>query len=149
MVSCPAGQTGTSAAHSFYDIFIRHIHINGIINLIAKLCQRFIQYISLRNRSRKSIQYISVSAILLCNSVKKNLNRQLIRNKQPLIHIFLRFHAKFRAVLDVCTKNITCGNMGNSIFFSDHFCLRALACAGGAQHNYLHTLLRSLTPVRG
>ena len=69
MIGCAAGQTCASAGHSLHDILIGNIYVDRKINRISQLGQCLVQYLCLRNGSGKSIQYIAVLAIILCNSV--------------------------------------------------------------------------------
>ena len=132
MIGCTTGNACTSAAHTIDDILIRNININCIINSISQFCKSLIQNLCLRNCTRESIKYISILAVIICYSVKKNLNSQLIRNELSLVHIFLSLHTKLCTALDIGSENVTCRDVGNRIFLRYHLGLCTLTCAGCA-----------------
>ena len=143
MIGSSAFQAGASSAHTVYDVFIRNIHINGKVDLASQFLKSLCQTFCLRNGSRKTVKNIAVLCIILLDSVYYKITGQFIRYKKPLIHIGFCFFAKLRAVFDVCTENVSCGNMGNSIFLSNFFCLSSLSGTRRTQHNnpHNHTLL--------
>ena len=69
MIGSAAGQACTASGHSLYDVFIRYIYVDCVINMISKLRQLAVQNLSLRNGTRKTVQNITILAIVLCNTV--------------------------------------------------------------------------------
>jgi len=127
MIGCATVYAGTSSTHSLNDVLIGNLYIDSIINPVTKLCQCLFQYFSLRNGSREAIQNITVLAVILCNTVKKDLNSQFIGNKKTLIHVLLSFFSKLCTVLDVVSENVSRRNMGNTVLLCYHFCLCAFS----------------------
>ena len=148
MVGCTTGKTGASSGHSLYNIFVRYIHIDRIINGIPKLCQRLIQNLSLWNGSWETIQYISIDTVFLANTVHQHTDGNPVWNQHTLIHIFLCFLAKICAIFDIGTENISGRDMGDCILFCNHLRLCSFARSRGTQHDNLHTCLHfTKTPM--
>ena len=119
MIGSAAAYAGSSAAHTVNNVLIRYIYIDGIIHLLAKLIKSCGQALCLGNRSRKSVQYITIGTIRLLNTINYEITGQFVRHQCALIHISFRFLSKLGSVLDVCAENIACGNMRNSVFLSN------------------------------
>ena len=69
MIGSAAGQACTASGHSLYDVFIRYIYVDCVINMISKLRQLAVQNLSLRNGTGKTVQNITILAVILCNTV--------------------------------------------------------------------------------
>ena len=67
-----------------------------------------IQSFRLRDRSRESVQHITVFAVVLLHAVGNKIYDQFIRNEKSLIHISFCFLTEFGSVLDICPENVSC-----------------------------------------
>ena len=143
MISSTAFQACTASAHTVYNVLIRHIHIDSIINLCSKLCKSIGQALCLRNSPRETIKYIAVLRIILLNAVHNQVTCQLIRNQKSLVHVCLGFLSKLCAFLDICTENITGRNVRYAIFAGNLLCLCSLTSARRSKHDNLHIDLLS------
>src|SRR5699024_9394295 len=111
MISSSAVNTGSSSGHTVYDILVRDLHIDRIIHLLAHCCKRFVKSLCLRDRTRETIEHISVCTVILLHSVYDQINNQFIRYEQPLIHVGLSLFTKLCTIFDVGTENISCRDM--------------------------------------
>ena len=127
MICCPAGKACAASGHTFYDVLIRNIHVDCIVNGLTHVAQSFCKALCLGNGPWKSVQYISVFAVLLMDAVQQHADGNFIRHKTACIHIGLGFHAQLRAVFNVGPENVPGRDMGNLIFCCNLFCLSALA----------------------
>ena len=119
MVGGAAGNAGPAPAHSRYDVLIRYIHINCIVNLLSHLLQSLCQALCLRNGPREAVQHITVHAVLLLDSVEEHSDCHLIRNQKSLIHELLRLHTKLCSLLDIRSEDISGGNVRNPVFLGN------------------------------
>lgn len=101
MVCCSKVNACSSSGHTVDNIFIRYFYIDCIINLLSQSLKCFIKCLCLRDRTRKSIQHVSIHTVILIYSVHNQVNNQFIRYKESLIHISLCLLTKFCSVLDV------------------------------------------------
>ena len=127
MISRSTTNAGTSSSHTVNNVLIRYIYIDGKIHLLAKLIKRCGQALCLGNRSWKSIQYITIGTIRLLNTINYEITGQFVRHQCALIHISFRFLSKLGSVLDICTEDITCGNVRDSVFLSNLLCLSSFS----------------------
>ena len=71
------------------------------------MSQSFCEDSLLGNGPWKSVQYISVFAVLLMDAVQQRMPMvNFIRHKTACIHIGLGFHAQLRAVFNVGPENV-------------------------------------------
>ena len=138
MIGCAAVQASSSAAHTADDVLIRNFNVDREIDLFIVLSQLLCKYLSLRNGSRETVKDISLLAVGLRDTVNNQVDSQLIRHEVAGIHVGFSLFAKFCAVLDVGTENVSCRDVGNPILLRDHLSLCAFACSGCSQHNDLH-----------
>ena len=80
MISCSTSYACTSSTHTVYNVLIRDIYVDCIVNLVSQCCKCLIQCFCLWNCSRKTIQNISVLTIILLYAVYYEIYYQFIRN---------------------------------------------------------------------
>ena len=127
MISSSASYACTTSAHTFYNVLIRNFYVNRIINCIIQFGKCCVQALCLRNGTRETIKDITFLAVILLYAIYDQVAYQLIRNKKSLIHICFCFLSKLCSVFDICTENISGGDVRNLIFLSNFLCLSSFS----------------------
>ena len=107
MVSSSASRAGPASAHSVYDILIRNIDINSVIDGCFHSFKSTVKSLRLRNGSRETIQNVTLAAVVTADSVNDEVTGEFIRNQKSLIHILPGLFAKLRSILDIRAENVT------------------------------------------
>ena len=78
MICCPTGKACAAPGHTVYDVLIRNIHVDCIVNGLTHVAQSFCKALCLGNGPWKSVQYISVFAVLLMDAVQQHADGNFI-----------------------------------------------------------------------
>ena len=118
----------SSSSEPFDDEVKRNVNVYckvDVCHLVKSLC--------LRNRTRESVEYVSVLAIGLFKSVFNKTDNHFIGDKPARLDERLCFQTERSAFLDVSAENIARRDMRNLKFLCYQCGLRAFSCAGCAQ----------------
>ena len=108
MEACAACFADSSSCQSCDQFILSYSDVKNLVDLAAMGCKKFIQLLCLINGSRKTIQKESVLAVVLRQSVCRDLDDEIIRNELASVHVRLRFLAQLRTVFDVFSKDVSC-----------------------------------------
>ena len=128
----------TAACHTGNDLLIRYVDIDREIDRLSLFRKSLCESLCLRDRTRESIEDVSLFAVRLADPVHNKVNSQFIRNKKSLVHECFRFLSKFCSVLDISPEDISGRNVRDSVLFRDSLCLGSFSGTRRAQHNDLH-----------
>ena len=106
MIRCSASDAGTASAHAVNDVFIRHFHIDCVVNFLSACFQGFGQSLCLRNRSWEAIQHVALCCVRFGNTVYNKIAGQLVRNEFSLVHECFRLLSKLGSLFDICAEDI-------------------------------------------
>ena len=105
----------------------RHVDVDDYVNV-----RNFVESLSLRYGPRKSVEKITVFAVVFLESFLDYLYRHLVGNELSFIDIGLSHDPDGCSFFDVASENITRGNMGNIVFLGKSYGLRTFSRAGRA-----------------
>ena len=138
MISHSALYACTAACHTGNDLFVRYVNIDREIDRLSLFGKSLCESLCLRDRTRETIENVTLFAVRLADSVHNKINRQFVRNKKSLVHECFCLLAKLCSVLNVCPEDVSGGNVRDSVLFRDSLCLGAFSGSRCAQHNDFH-----------
>src|SRR5436190_23595212 len=144
VVNLSTHRTIPTTRHPFLENLCRDVNQHRK-NLVSLLSRETFQTLSLRGGSRKSVQDVAVSTVVLACSFLNQPNCQFIRNQSSLGHDLPHLHRKRRLGVFECAKDISGGDLRQFQTLLKQARLRAFASTRRTHQDYYLRHTREMT----